>query len=117
MDFKEIITNTLENNGLLNKIRAELRGEIFENIKNEGFNLEESKKIPDEDLVTFRVFEDFLIKAKGKNTLKTYLKESNLQAREDIDKEVFAGLEIDFENEAPVIFEIIQKFTNKFNKT
>ena len=50
MDFKDIITNSLENSGILDNIRAELRGEIYENIKVDGFMLDECKKINDDDV-------------------------------------------------------------------
>ena len=116
MDFKDIITNALEANGLLNQIRAELRGEIYDNVKNDGYDLEESKQLDQEDFVAAKIFEDFLEKSNAAHTLKTFRRESNFHGNDVGIVESLKKADIEPSEQSPVIFQIIKQFSNKFNK-
>jgi hypothetical protein len=115
MEFKDIITNNLENSGLLNMIRAELRSEIFEQIKKDGFGTEESKRVTDQDLPCIALIKDFLEKSDAENTLKTFLSEVTGEVKIGPADQALKGLQVNREASGPFIFEIIKKFNEKRN--
>ena len=113
MEFKDIITNTLESNGFLNHIRAQLRGEIYESIKNDGYYLDECKQLTDNDLIIAQIFKDFLEKSNAEHTLKSYIKEANLTDDNHILDDTLKKIGIDSNKESPILYEIITKFKQK----
>ena len=115
MDFKDIITNSLENSGILDNIRAELRGEIYENIKVDGFMLDECKKINDDDVAAW-LFKDFLEKSNAEHTLKTFIKEADLKPHLLAGQKFLSKFDLKSENSSPVIYDIIAKFHETKNK-
>jgi hypothetical protein len=114
-DFKDIITKSLESSGFLNCLRAELRGEIYSNIKNEGYFLEEAKSLSEDHLLAANIFKDFLEKSKADNTLKTYTKEAKLLETDKINDEKLKIFDLNTDKD-PIIYEIINKFNAKHKK-
>ena len=112
MEFKDIITKNLENSGLLNMIRAELRSEIFENVKKDGFGTEECKRIEEEDSHSVLIIKDFLEKSSAENTLKTFLSEISGEYKGSFDN-TCKSLDIKRDQNTPVIFDLIKKYNEK----
>jgi hypothetical protein len=112
MEFKDIITKNLENSGLLNMIRAELRSEIFENIKKDGFGTEEAKRIDEQDSSSVLVIKDFLEISAAENTLKTFLSEISGEFKGSLEN-TLKSLDIKKDSNSPIIFDIIRKFNER----
>ncbi|OMJ91432.1 hypothetical protein SteCoe_6012 [Stentor coeruleus] len=114
MEFKDIITSNLENSGFLDRIRAELRGEIFESVKRDGYSLEERKELIEKDIPIAQLLKDFLEKSSAEHTLKTFTGETTVALDKIPIEDTLKKLEIKQESSSPAIYELIRKFNEKF---
>lgn len=96
-------------------IRAELRSEIFEQIKKDGYGIEESKNVTEQDSACILLIKDFLEKSEAENTLKTFLSEVNGRFDFGHGDQTFVDLQLRKGDPGPFIFEVIKKFNDKRN--
>lgn len=118
-DLKELIIQTLDANGVLDKIRAQLRVSVFKAIDNQqaaSLSFEKLKAVnvvkTDEGRLCAELLRDFLDVYKLTYTMHTFLPESRLAS--DVKGQALAEkCGVQFEQGKPVIYKLLEKIADQ----
>lgn len=124
-ELKNIVIQTLETNGILGQLRAQLRSCVFKVVDNQDqiekgksnfhWDNPNAKKVMQtaSGVICAELVKDFLEHYKLDYTLSIYMPEVNLNQREAMDKEEISkkvGLQGDQSGEKPLLMQLLEGF-------
>jgi len=121
-DLKELVINSLDSNGVLDTIRAQLRSSVFSAIQSQqnkvALKTSEAEKISEtqEGRIATELFKDFLETGGINYSHSVFLQEAKVNDSVDT-KSLSQQLGLESKSEVPLIFSLIDTFKRKTTKS